>query len=174
MAGWADLAKMLLLQTALVHPQGHMQTAANLGNPGKIDYKTFTESYDRNLDTMPPKQEMAIQGAGFKNQDDFARGLSGDDKAAAYLANALTKASYASGLTDKITQHLNPGVGFADHYGDLGGMNRLSGTKLARPLYGFAALADLYKSQHPEQNWDISAGPIDGSRALGLKFTTRW
>lgn len=171
MAGWKELAAALAAMGGMVHPGGHLQEANKLGDPGSVDYKTLTEGYKKPLSSLGPEGEMAVQGAGFKAQDDVARMLE-DPKAkeAAYLANAILKGSYASGLSDRMSEAM--GGGFADRYGDLGAMNRISGTKAMRPAMGFAALMDLYKSQHPNQNWDVSVGPME--RGVGATFTTRW
>jgi len=43
-----------------------------------------------------------------------------------------------------------------------------------RPMMGFSAIMDLMKSQRPEQNWDVSAGVMPNSTAVGLTFNKRF
>lgn len=181
------LLAALALSAGAAHPLGHVSEGGKRGVPMTIDYKNMVESWK--TDPKTAGDSMAIHGAGFKAQDDIARAIENPKaKEAAYLANAILKGGYAAGISDKMAKGMENG-------GDIGGMERASGNKLTRPLVGFAAAMDLIKSQRPEQDWDISAGPVgfasaapphgvsgldadvplaDKRPAMGLTFTKRF
>lgn len=193
-----DISKLmaaLAVSGGVLHPQGHVQEGAKRSVPLSVDYRHMSERWGKSpeeIEKAPqidgaaekitnkyglgvynkgPEDVMAIHGAGFKAQDDIARALEDrESKEAMYLANAILKGAYAAGLPDKLTKD-------APDYptnGDIRDMKRISGNNYIRPMMGFSALMDLMKSQMPEQNWDVSAGVMPNSTAVGLTFNKRF
>jgi len=149
-----ELAAALALSAGAVHPLGHVSEGGKRGVPIRVHYKNMAEHWQK--EPKNAGDEAAIHGAGFQAQDDVARAIEDKDtREAAYLANAILKGGYAARVTDKLGKNVSGG--------DIGGMERVSGNRLTRPLVGFSAIMDLIKSQRPEQTWDVSAGPVGES-----------
>ena len=185
----ADIKGFLQALTALslIHPYGHVQYGDTHGTPTSIDWGKQTEVRDTNdagrpvvIDPEHPGQienahsdvnDVGWNSAGFGIQDKLTRATSGTpDNENMHLANAAYKMAYVLGLP-RLTA---AGENMATPNGDIGEMERISGNKYTRHLLGFAALADLIKSQRPEQTWDVSAGPMPNTTAMGLTFTKRF
>ena len=190
-----DISKLiaaLAVSGGAVHPQGHVREGNDRGYPMTVDYGNLTESwgdngpkspkwtskdkenaskYGMNLYDKSKEDEIAIQGAGFKAQDDIARIIEDkESKEAMYLANAILKGAQVAGLSKKLvkTSPEHP------QNSDIDEMKKISGNKYVRPMMGFSAIMDLMKSQRPEQNWDVSAGVMPNSTAVGLTFNKRF
>jgi len=193
-----DISKLiaaLAVSGGAIHPQGHVREGNERGYPMTVDYSSLSERWDKpsseierakipnkeakaaatryglGFKNIGPEDAIAMHGAGFKAQDDIARIIEDkESKEAMYLANAILKGAYAAGIPDKLAKN---SPDYPDG-GDIGEMKRISGNKYVRPMMGFSAIMDLMKSQRPEQNWDVSAGVMPNSTAVGLTFNKRF
>ena len=155
----ADLTDILLALgiSAGLHPYGHVQTGNDLNVPVSINWGKGMENWN----TPDQRKDAEIAGGGFAMQNKLAQGLQGNDlELPMRIANALYKAGYMAGIKP------------AGIEGDVNQMERDSGNKATKPLLGISTLFDLWKSQNPQSNFDLSF--ITPNGAPGLMGTWRW
>ena len=151
----ADLASLLLALgiSGEMHPWGHVATEGQYA-PVSIDWKHGVENWNPSTN-IDPRHKTEGYAAGFNIQDKIAQGLQGNDlELSMRLANALFKLGYLGGV--KPSQTL----------GDPALIEQSSGNKYTKSLLGASALFDLWKSQNPQSNFDLSFITPNGSPGL--------
>lgn len=134
------LALYALLDSGLVHPQGHVIAGKENNIPVEIDYKTKTENWK----TKDKEKDSKINAGGFKYQGLLADALDGSKiNEESRTALALYKFLYPL-LVDKVTSGKSKG--------DIKNLENSSDSRNVKGLLYLSALSDLYRARNPEGN----------------------